>query len=375
MSAQVANNNSVNRNHRDVENQDLRESLMRNMADNPEGYALIEDENSSARSFAHQLYVGALFLTWWTLTIGYNIYNKKVLLHCQLPWIFAVGQMFAGVPVNLFLWGTGMRKFPQLSRQELMMIVPVALCHCLTHIGGVVSMGAGAISFTHIVKSSEPVFSSIFAGVMLGKFFSWQVYAALIPIIAGVGFASASKNIGFTMLAFGSALVSNTFSALRGVIAKKTMGKDAFRAEQNMTASNIYAVMTILSFFLLLPVSFLVEWNVMADEWNRHLTDGEGYSTMQLFLELSASAMFYYVYNEVAFLVLDNVHPVTHSVGNTIKRVAVIGFAIFIFNPPMSTNGYIGSAIAIAGTFLYSAAVKTYKTTYKIQLVPNVASK
>jgi hypothetical protein len=33
--------------------------------------------------------------------------------------------------------------------------------------------------------------------------------------------------------------------------------------------------------------------------------------------------LFYYLYNEVAFLALSKVAPVTHAVGNTIKRVVV----------------------------------------------------
>ena len=43
-----------------------------------------------------------------------------------------------------------------------------------------------------------------------------------------------------------------------------------------------------------------------------------------LYLQTAASAIFYYLYNEVAFLTLDNVAPVTHALGNTIKRVVII---------------------------------------------------
>ena len=65
---------------------------------------------------------------------------------------------------------------------------------------------------------------------------------------------------------------------------------------------------------------------------------------------------FYYLYNEVAFLALGRVNPVTHAVGNTIKRVVIIIASVIAFNTPISTLGVIGSAIAITGTLLYSLA-------------------
>lgn len=63
----------------------------------------------------------------------------------------------------------------------------------------------------------------------------------------------------------------------------------------------------------------------------------------------------------MAFLALDSVHPVTHAVGNTIKRVVIIAASILVFKNPVTTQGYIGSAIAIAGVLLYSLAVEKTK--------------
>mmetsp|Transcript_6719 Transcript_6719/g.13473 ORF Transcript_6719/g.13473 Transcript_6719/m.13473 type:complete len:111 (+) Transcript_6719:1-333(+) len=69
----------------------------------------------------------------------------------------------------------------------------------------------------------------------------------------------------------------------------------------------------------------------------------------------------YYLYNEVAFLALGKVNPVTHAVGNTIKRVVIIVASVVAFKTPMSTGSIIGSSIAIAGTLLYSLAMNSVK--------------
>ena len=66
-------------------------------------------------------------------------------------------------------------------------------------------------------------------------------------------------------------------------------------------------------------------------------------------------------YNEVAFLALSEVAPVTHAVGNTVKRVVIILASVVAFNTPITGLGALGSAIAITGTLLYSLAKSKFK--------------
>jgi len=51
----------------------------------------------------------------------------------------------------------------------------------------------------------------------------------------------------------------------------------------------------------------------------------------------------------VAFLALSEVAPVTHAVGNTIKRVVIILASVIVFQNPLSPLGALGSAIAVGG--------------------------
>ena len=73
------------------------------------------------------------------------------------------------------------------------------------------------------------------------------------------------------------------------------------------------------------------------------------------------SCVFYYAYNEVAFLTLSQVAPVTHALGNTLKRVAIILTSVVVFGSSMTTQGALGSAVAVFGVFLYSLARENYK--------------
>ncbi|CAN4103465.1 unnamed protein product [Withania somnifera] len=53
---------------------------------------------------------------------------------------------------------------------------------------------------------------------------------------------------------------------------------------------------------------------------------------------------------------LNEISPLTFSVGNTMKRISVIVSSIIIFQNPIQPVNALGAAIAIFGTFLYSQA-------------------
>lgn len=56
----------------------------------------------------------------------------------------------------------------------------------------------------------------------------------------------------------------------------------------------------------------------------------------------------------MAFRCLHVVHPVTHAVGNTFKRVFLIATSILYYDKPLTPMAIFGSAIAIGGVLLYS---------------------
>lgn len=318
--------------------------------------ALSTTGGEDAKGLGHTLKVGGYFALWYALNIGYNIYNKKALNALPLPWTLATFQLFAGIPYVMALWAVGARAAPKLSAANVKTLAPSAMCHLGTHVGAVLSLGAGAVSFTHIVKASEPVVSAALSAIFLKQYFALPVYLSLLPVIGGVGLASL-KELSFTWLAFSTAMLSNVASAGRGILSKGLMGKPM---GENLTPTNLYAVLTIMAFGFLLPVSLLIETPAaIKAAWSA--AEAAGTSPADLVRMSALSGIFYYLYNEVAFLALSEVAPVTHAVGNTIKRVVIILASVVVFKNPLSGLGALGSAIAIFGTLLYSLAQNKYK--------------
>merc|ERR1719231_1510644 len=310
-----------------------------------------EAEAESDGGMMETITTGSFFALWYLFNIGYNIYNKKALNALPIPYTMAALQLLVGIPYVAALWATGLRKAPVLSNDNIKTLIPISLGHLGTHIGAVISLGAGAVSFTHIIKASEPVVSAALSAVMLGAVYSPITYLTLLPIVGGVALASL-KELSFTWLGFSAAMLSNLSSALRGILAKTSMGGGV---GENMTEANLYGVLTILAFIFLLPVSLAIEppAAIMASITAAKAT---GLTAGYLWKQSILAGAFYYLYNEVAFLALGRVNPVTHAVGNTIKRVVIIVASVIAFKTPISTLGVIGSSIAIVGTLLYSPA-------------------
>ena len=92
------------------------------------------------------LKTGSFFALWYLFNIGYNIYNKKALNALPIPYTMAFLQLAVGIPYVMALWVTGLRAAPKMSVDNVKTLIPVSLGHLGTHIGAVVSLGAGAVS-------------------------------------------------------------------------------------------------------------------------------------------------------------------------------------------------------------------------------------
>merc|ERR1712194_790939 len=175
--------------------------------------------------------------------------------------------------------------------------------------------------------------------------------------IGGVAIASA-KELSFTFLALGAAMLSNVSSSARGVLSKRTMsGK---KIGENLDAQNLYAVLTAMSAAILIPMALAMEGTGLFKSFKAAAVAGD-MTIKGLASLLALGGASYYAYNEVAFLALGKVNPVTHAVGNTVKRVVIIVASVIAFKTPMSTGSIIGSSVAIFGTLLYSLAMNSVK--------------
>uniref|UniRef100_A0ACD5YAN4 Uncharacterized protein n=1 Tax=Avena sativa TaxID=4498 RepID=A0ACD5YAN4_AVESA len=296
-------------------------------------------------ALAKTLQLGVFFGLWYLFNIYFNIYNKQVLKVFPYPINITTVQFAVGTGISLFLWLTGILKKPKISGAQLLAILPLAIVHTMGNLFTNMSLGKVAVSFTHTIKAMEPFFSVLLSAMFLGELPTPWVVLSLLPIVGGVALASISE-ASFNWAGFLAAMASNVTFQSRNVLSKKLM----LKKEASLDNITLFSIITVMSFFLLAPVALLTEGVKVTPAF----LQSSGLNLQQVYTRSLIAAFCFHAYQQVSYMILARVSPVTHSVGNCVKRVVVIVTSVLFFKTPVSPINSIGTAIALAGVFLYS---------------------
>nr|XP_043628017.1 xylulose 5-phosphate/phosphate translocator, chloroplastic [Erigeron canadensis] len=305
------------------------------------------DVEVDKKSTNKTLQLAIVFGFWYFQNIVFNIYNKKALNIFPYPWLLASFQLFVGSIWMLVLWATKIQPCPKIDKSFIIALLGPALFHTIGHISACVSFSKVAVSFTHVIKSAEPVFSVVFSSA-LGDSYPLSVWLSILPIVMGCSLAAVTE-VSFNLGGLWGAMISNVGFVLRNIYSKKSL-----QSFKQVNGLNLYGWITILSFFYLFPVAIFVEGSQWVPGYHKAIASIGNPSTFYLWVMISG--VFYHLYNQSSYQALDDISPLTFSVGNTMKRVVVIVSTVIVFRNPVRPLNALGSAIAILGTFLYSQA-------------------
>jgi len=113
------------------------------------------------------------------------------------------------------------------------------------------------------------------------------------------------------------------------------------------SVGNQFALTTILSFLMSIPLVMVTgeSFAGFSELWKTNPV---------VRLNVIASGLFFYGYNELATMTIKKTSAVTQSVANTAKRVIVIVGVAIVMGESLNPLKLAGCAIGIGGVFLYS---------------------
>nr|KJB75890.1 hypothetical protein B456_012G063100 [Gossypium raimondii] len=250
----------------------------------------------------------------------------------------------------LIMWASNIYHRPKLTRSQLAVIIPLAIVHTLGNLLTNVSIGRVNVSFTHTIKAMEPFFTVLFSVLFLGEWPTFWIVFSLIPVVGGVALASFTES-SFNWIGFCSAMASNVTNQSRNVLSKKFMVKN----EETLDNINLFSIITIISFMLLVPAAILLEGVKFSPSYLQSAAN-QGLNIRELCIRSLLAGFCLHSYQQVSYMILQMVSPVTHSVGNCVKRVVVIIASVIFFQTPVSPINSLGTTLALTGVFLYSKA-------------------
>jgi solute carrier family 35 protein E1 len=184
--------------------------------------------------------------------------------------------------------------------------------HVLANTLTSVALSLMAVSFTHTIKALEPFFSVMLSMIFLGERPHPLVLLCLLPIVGGVIGATLSE-ISFTPLGFAAAMGSNVSLCFRNVLSKKFMTPEI--KELLGGPIGLFSMITAMSFLILAPITVLVEGVQLTPQ----AIQAAGVNVTEMVRLIVQSSLFFHFYQQVSYMILSRVSPVSHSIGNTLK--------------------------------------------------------
>eukprot|EP01023_Acetabularia_acetabulum_P062518 TRINITY_DN7706_c0_g1_i1.p1 TRINITY_DN7706_c0_g1~~TRINITY_DN7706_c0_g1_i1.p1 ORF type:complete len:406 (-),score=54.68 TRINITY_DN7706_c0_g1_i1:206-1378(-) len=306
------------------------------------------EEAEQSGGLVKTLKLGVLFGLWYAFNIYFNIDNKQVLKVYHYPVTMTLIQFGVGAVLSLLFLMVGLVKRTKITQGTVVSCSPLAVAHTLGNLLTNTSLGLVAVSFTHTIKALEPFFSVLLSFMFLGDAPHPLVLLTLLPIVGGVAAASFSE-ASFNWAGFASAMGSNLSFQSRNVLSKKVMTSD-LKALDN---KQLFSLITVLAFLIVLPVCLLKEGFTFYPAAMSALGIADPNTVIMKALR---AGFFFHMYQQVSYMILEQVSPVTHSIGNCVKRVIVIVASVVVFQNPVSQQNAIGTGVALFGVLLYSQA-------------------
>ncbi|OAD57781.1 Solute carrier family 35 member E2B [Eufriesea mexicana] len=280
-----------------------------------------------------------LFLLLWYLISGCTLFLNKYILSYMNgnPIILVCGFIQMYFPCGMYKVRSRLMRPAGFYKHMIL----VGCTRFTTVVLGLVSLNYVAVSFTETIKSSAPLFTVLISRYLLGEHTGLYVNLSLIPLMGGLALCSVNE-ISFDLRGFIAAMATNVTECLQNVYSKMLISGDNFR----YTPAELQFYTSLASIVVQIPVLILFV----------DLPTLEHSLSFKLFMAFLLNGVFFHFQSITAYVLMNYISPVTHSVVNTAKRASLIWFSVLLFNNPVTGLSAMGTSLVIIGVLLYNRA-------------------
>ncbi|KAJ8958860.1 hypothetical protein NQ318_019627 [Aromia moschata] len=176
--------------------------------------------------------------------------------------------------------------------------------------------------------------------ILVGEQTGLYVNLSLLPVMSGLALCSVNE-VSFELVGFMAAMATNVTECVQNVYSKMLISGDKFK----YTPAELQFYTSVASIIVQIPATLLLV----------DITSSEklGYRMIFCFV---LNGIFFHFQSITAYVLMDYISPVTHSVANTAKRAFLIWLSIVMFGNPVTVLSGLGTITVIAGVFLYIKA-------------------
>jgi solute carrier family 35 protein E2 len=222
----------------------------------------------------------------------------------------------------------------------------------MTVLLGLVSLSHVAVSFTETIKASAPLFTVIFARVILGEVTKAPVVLSLFPVMIGLVLCSATE-LSFDMIGFAAAISNNCIDCVQNVFSKRLLSGPA-----KLSPVELQFYTSVAAATMQLPVMVVL---ASSEIWGASSLEPSVIGLLLL------DGLCYHMQSVTAYFTMSLISPVSQSVANTLKRSLLIVLSIWYFGNVVTLWSSVGMATVVFGVACYNVARQWQQEQDKMQ--------
>ncbi|KPV73349.1 uncharacterized protein RHOBADRAFT_38525 [Rhodotorula graminis WP1] len=157
---------------------------------------------------------------YFAFNLGLTLFNKLVLQGFPFPWTLTAIQMLAGTIGTQVLLSRGVFTQARLTSRENVIMFAFSGLYTINIAVSNLSLHLVSVPFHQVVRAMTPLFTIAMTVTLFRQRYSRQTYLALVPVVAGVAFATYG-DYSFTPWGFFLTLLGTFLAAVKGIVTNR----------------------------------------------------------------------------------------------------------------------------------------------------------
>ncbi|KAK4046778.1 hypothetical protein OIO90_006444 [Microbotryomycetes sp. JL221] len=309
----------------------------------PRGLAMGGSNDPPQSSFMKSIDSPTSWLVmYFAFNLGLTLYNKLVLQGFPFAWTLTAIQMLGGTLGTQIALARGFFTQARLTTREGMIMVAFSVLYTINIAVSNLSLGLVSVPFHQVVRAMTPLFTIVLAAVLYGKRHSRDTYLALIPVVAGVVFATYG-DYSATAWGFILTLIGTLLAALKTIVTN--------RVQVGRLKLHPLDLLIRMS-----PLAFCqcVFFGWSSGELDRVRIYSATEMTQRKAIALAMNGAIAFGLNVVSFTANKKTSALTMTVAANVKQVLTIVLAVLIFNVQLNPMNLFGISLTLIGGAWYA---------------------
>lgn len=281
---------------------------------------------------------------YFILNLALTLYNKIILSLFQFPfpWTLTAIHTLCGAIGSYLLWSWGIFTPAKLGERENMVMLMFSVLYTINIAISNVSLNLVTVPFHQVVRAMTPVFTIILSVGFLQKSYSGMTYLSLLPVVAGVAFATFG-DYDYTAMGFFLTVLGTVLAAIKTVVTNRVQV-----GRLKLHPLDLLLRMSPLAFCQTLVYSYVTG---EMSQVKAFVTTSFSWS---LAFALFANGIIAFFLNVVSFTANKKTSALTMTVAGNVKQVLSIILAVIIFKLNITITNAAGILLTLIGGAWYT---------------------